>query len=96
MNKHPNKYPMKTYEFVATLSQGTEYSDDLVEALYEAGCDDGSVWSSEGVVEIGFSREAESLEAAIRSAVGDVQKAGATVIRVTLEERALAAIKRVR
>ena len=94
MNKHPNEYPMKTYEFVATLSQGTEYSDELVEALYEAGCDDGSVWSSEGVVEIGFNREAESLEAAIRSALGDVQKAGATVIRVTLEERALAAIKR--
>jgi len=96
MNKHPSRQPMKTYEFVATLSQGTEHSDDLVEALYEAGCDDGSVWSSEGVVEIGFNREAESLEAAIRSAIGDVQKAGATVIRVTLEERALAAIKRAR
>jgi hypothetical protein len=96
MNKHPNKQVMKTYEFVATLPQGTEHSEDLVEALYEAGCDDGSVWSSEGVVEIGFSREAESLEAAIRSAVGDVQKAGSTVIRVTLEERALAALKRTR
>jgi hypothetical protein len=96
MNKHPNKYPMKTYEFVATLSQGTEYSDDLVEALYEAGCDDGSVWSSEGVVQIGFSRQAESLEEAIRSAVADVQKAGSTVIQVTIEEPALAVLKRAR
>jgi hypothetical protein len=49
---------------------------ELVEALFEAGCDDGSVWSSGGYVQIGFSRESESLEAAIRSAVGDIQKAG--------------------
>ena len=67
---------MKTYEFIVTLAEGTEHTDELVEALFEAGCDDGSVWSSGGYVQIGFSRESESLEAAIRSAVGDIQKAG--------------------
>ena len=87
---------MKTYEFVATLSPGTEHSDDFVEALCEAGCDDGSVWSSEGVVHIGFSRQAESLEEAIRSAVADVQKAGSQVAQVTMEESALAALERTR
>ncbi len=85
---------MRTYDFVATLSKGTEHSDDFVEALYEAGGDDGSVWSSEGVVQIGFSRHAESLEAAIRSAIADVQKAGSTVVQVTMEEPALAALER--
>lgn len=44
-------------------------------------------------MQIGFSRQAESLEAAIRSAVGDVHKAGSTVTQVTLEEPALAVLE---
>ena len=84
---------MKTYEFVVTLTKGTEHSDELVEALYEAGCDDGSVWSSAGVVQIGFTRQADSLEEAIRSAIADVQKAGCTVARLEMEPEALAALR---
>ncbi len=84
---------MKTYEFVVTLAKGAEHSDELVEALYEAGCDDGSVWSSEGVVQIGFTRQADSLEEAIRSAIADVQKAGCTVARLEMEPEALAALR---
>ena len=84
---------MRTYEFAVTLAEGTEHSDELVEALYEAGCHDGSVWSSAGVVQIGFTRRAESLEEAIRSAVADVQKAGCTVVRVQIEPEALAALR---
>jgi hypothetical protein len=83
---------MKTYEFIVTLAEGTEHTDELAEALYEAGCDDGSVWSSGGRVQIGFTRRAESLEPAIRSASGDVQKAGSTVVQVTIEEGSLAAL----
>jgi hypothetical protein len=84
---------MKTYDFIVTLGRDTEHSDDLVEALFEVGCDDGSVWSTGSVVQIGFSRQAESLEAAIRSAVADVQKAGSTVVQVTMEEPALTALE---
>jgi hypothetical protein len=83
---------VKTYEFVVTLAEGTEHSDALVEALYRAGCDDGSVWSCAGVVQIGFSRQADSLEAAIRSAITDVQKVGCTVARLEMEPEALAAL----
>jgi len=82
------------YEFVVTLAKGTQHSDDLAEALFEAGCDDGSVWSRGEIVQIGFSREAESLEAAIRSAIGDVQKAGVGVAEVTMEGAALSAFVR--
>lgn len=85
---------MKTYEFVVTLSKGTPHSDDLAESLYEAGCDDGSVWSHGDTVQIGFSRQAESLEAAIRSALSDVQNAGVTVAEVTMEAEALSALVR--
>jgi len=83
---------MKSYEFIVTLADGTEHTDELAEALFEAGCDDGSVWSSAGRVQIGFSRRSESLEAAIRSAIGDVQKAGSTVVQVTMEKDSLAAL----
>ena len=83
---------MKLYEFVVTLAKGTPHSDDLVEALFDAGCDDGSVWSRGELVQIGFSREANSLEEAIRSAVGDVQRAGAVVAEITMEADALSAL----
>ena len=74
------------------LPTRTEHTDELAEALYEAGCDDGSVWSLGGRVQIGFTRRTESLEAAIRSAISDVQKAGSTVVQVTIEEGSLAAL----
>ena len=83
---------MALYEFTMILSKGTELTDDLAEALFEAGCDDGSPGSCEGVVSIDFHREAESLEAAIRSAIADVQKTGCTVAQVTLEADSLAAL----
>ena len=84
---------MAMYEFTMILSRGTELTEELAEALFEAGCDDGSPGSSQGVVSIDFHREAESLEAAIRSAISDVQKAGCAVAQVTLEGDILAALK---
>jgi len=44
------------------------------------------------LLQIGFSREAESLEAAIRSAIADVGKTRCTVSEITLEADALAAL----
>jgi hypothetical protein len=76
---------VNSYDFVVVLKGLDVIDDDLAEALFEAGCDDGSPFSSCGVAAIGFSREADSLESAIRSAVADVQKAGCTVKRVEIE-----------
>ncbi len=84
---------MAVYEFTMILSKGTELTEELAEALFEAGCDDGSPGSSQGVVSIDFHRDADSLEAAIRSAIADVQKTGCTVAQVTLEADVLAALK---
>jgi hypothetical protein len=82
---------MLLYEFTVVLSEGTDLNEDLAEALFEAGCDDGSPGSCEGIVSIDFHRQAESLEAAIRSAIADVQKAGCTVARVQIEAESLSA-----
>jgi hypothetical protein len=75
---------MKIYDFTLVLTPGTDLTEDLAEALFEAGCDDGSPGSCEGVVAIDFHREAGSLEAAIRSAIASVQKAGCTVARAEI------------
>jgi hypothetical protein len=79
------------YDFTLILSRGTELTEDLAEALFEAGCDDGSPGSCEAVVSIDFHREAESLEHGIRSAIADVQKTGCTVARVEIEAGAIPA-----
>jgi hypothetical protein len=77
--------PMNTYQFDVILAGREDISDDFAEALFEAGCDDGTPCSSAGVAWVGFHREAASLESAIRSAVADVQKAGCLVARVQIE-----------
>ncbi len=82
----------KTYTFFLVLSGATELTDAMVEALFEAGCDDSTVGSCEGVVTIDFYREAENLGDAIGSAVKDVERAGFAVARVEIEKaRALSA-----
>ena len=52
-------------------------SEELADQLFEAGCDDGTPGVCCGVPVIGFSREADSLESAIRSAVADVKRPAA-------------------
>jgi hypothetical protein len=76
---------MKTYDFEVILAAGTDMTEELADQLFEAGCDDGTPGVCCGVPVIGFSREADCLESAIRSAVADVQKAGCVVERVQIE-----------
>jgi hypothetical protein len=74
------------YEFSLVLKEGTEITEELADKLFDAGCDDGTPGTFCGVPYISFHREAESLEAAIRSAVADVQKTGCVVQRVQIEQ----------
>lgn len=73
---------MPTFEFQVVLNGVDEMTDEIADLLYEAGCDDGSPFSSEGIAAVGFSREAPTIEEAVRSAIADVNKAGFTVARV--------------
>jgi hypothetical protein len=75
---------MKTYEFSLVLS-ASEVSDADCDTLQEAGCDDGTVVTRNGVTHIAFDREAESLEEAIRSATAQVRGAGFEVVRVEMD-----------
>ena len=61
------------FDFTIIPTPETDMSEDLAEALFEAGCDDCTPIVSNGVPLIRFHREAVNMHEAIRSAVADVQ-----------------------
>jgi hypothetical protein len=71
------------HEFALILAS-PDVTDEQCNALYEAGCDDGTISSSQGVSRIDFAREAPSLEEAIRSAIANVNAAGLQAIRAEI------------
>ncbi len=73
-----------TYNFSLVLT-APELTNDDCGALYEAGCDDGTVVTRDGVTRVAFDREAESLEEAIRSATAQVRAAGFQVTKVEMD-----------
>jgi len=75
---------MLKYEFNLVLRGKQALTEELAEAVLEAGADDGTPSSCEGVCSIAFHREAESLEKAIHSAIGHVTAAGYPVERVEI------------
>jgi hypothetical protein len=72
------------HEFCLVLT-AREVTEEQCNALYEAGLDDGTISSSAGTSRIDVSRDAESLESAIRLAIGQANSAGLTVARVEIE-----------
>lgn len=76
---------MKKYDFRLILKGATELTDAIADELYESGCDDGTPGTCNGVFSIDFHREANSLEAAIGSAIKNVRAAGHDVERVEID-----------
>ena len=76
---------MKTYEFDILLKDVLEVTDEQADALFAAGCDDGTPACCNGTAWIHFDRQAPSLEEAIRSAVVQVQAAGFKVSKIELD-----------
>jgi hypothetical protein len=74
---------MNTFDFTLVLSGFSELTDEVLNTLYEAGCDDGLVClAKDGTPFIEFDREAQDLQSAIRSAIADVRKTPYRVVRV--------------
>ena len=80
---------MSKYDFTLILTESLELTDDLADALFAAGCDDGTPGTCNGIFSIDFHHEAISLEEAIRSAIADVKNAGYKVVRVEIEAEAV-------
>jgi len=79
---------MTVYRF-STVVPGHPLSHDeildVTDALGNAGCTDASVRGHVAGMELMFERAAESLQAAIASAIADVERAGFRVAKVELE-----------
>jgi len=73
---------MKTHEFSIIASGLDPRADDFETRFYDAGCDDALVAFQKGRIIIDFSREAESVQDAISSAIEDVRRIGAKVEHV--------------
>jgi len=71
--------------------RGPDMTEDIAEALYEAGCDDCTPGMSDGRPHADFSRDAQSLEAAIQSAVADARRAGCETEHVEIDQEDIAA-----
>jgi hypothetical protein len=80
---------MSKYEFSLVLKGPLELTEEVADKLFERGCDDGTPGVSNGVFTIDFRREAESLEAAIISAIQNVRDAGHEVEHVQIEPNAM-------
>ena len=79
---------MTEWTFRLTL-RGIELTDEQLDALYEAGCDDGSFSAEpDGTVLGFFDREAPTEQDAVISAIVEVEQAGigARVLRVEADD----------
>ena len=77
---------MQNYAF--TILTTAEPTAEVVDRLYGA-CTDATATSCEGRLLIAFDRDAESLDAAIRSALGDLLGIGCDANAVTIEAESL-------
>jgi hypothetical protein len=83
---------MKTYAFDVVLKDTEEITDAQADTLFTAGCDDGTPSCCNGLAWIHFDREAVTLEAAIHTAITQVQKAGFQVAKVEIDADATLAL----
>ena len=84
---------MNTFDFTLVLSGFSELTDEVMNILYDAGCDDGLVClAKDGTPFIEFDREATDLQTAIRSAISDVRKTPYRVVRVETPATSIVAL----
>lgn len=78
----PRKPPLNEYSFTLILD-GVDEVEELETGIYGAGCDDALIGMRGGIAFVDFDREAESLSAAIMSAIDDVRRIkGVSVLRI--------------
>ncbi|MBI2432531.1 MAG: hypothetical protein HYV26_06650 [Candidatus Hydrogenedentes bacterium] len=72
---------MRKYEFRLILKGQLELTEELADELFEAGCDDGTPGTANGLFLIDFHREESSLETAIRTAINEALREHMTAQR---------------
>ena len=80
---------MTKYKFTLILKGQLELTEKISDELFKAGCDDGTPGICNGVLSIDFHREGNSMEAAIRSAIANVESAGYEVEKAEIAPEAM-------
>ena len=80
---------MPTYQFTLIVEGPDLQADELIDALYEAGCDDATLGRANGIQYLDFDRRADALEESILSAVADLERIGRGVTVVRLADAGL-------
>jgi len=83
---------MSPYRFAVIVPTPSLTHDEILDAtdaLGNAGCTDASIRGHADGMELLFERVADSLQAAISSAISDVERAGYHVLKVELEREAI-------
>lgn len=73
-----------THEFTLIIDGIPDLTPAVMNAFFEAGCDDATISRQGGRVSMDFVRAASSMKEAVVTAIHDIQKAkvGARVVRV--------------
>ncbi len=85
---------MPDYRFSVIVPASTMTHEEILDAtdaLGNAGCTDASVRGHATGMELLFERTADSLQAAISSAISDVERAGYEVSKVEMQRESLPA-----
>jgi len=85
---------MSEYRFSVIVSSARMTHDEILDAtdaLGASGCTDASIRGHVDGIELLFERAADSLQAAIASAVTDIERAGFSVSKVELERASIPA-----
>ena len=74
---------MTTHTFTLIVDGPDLQADALVDQVFEAGCHDALVGRADGIQFVDFDREADTLQAAVQTAVAELESiTGIAVTRV--------------
>ena len=74
---------MSTHHFTLIVDGPDIQSGAVMDALYQAGCDDALIGRADGIQYVEFDREAVGVLEAVLSAVADIERvAGVKVVRI--------------
>jgi hypothetical protein len=77
-----SRMTMKTFEFSIIASGLDPEAEGFADRFFNAGCDDATLSFQKGQIILDFVREAETIDAAVVSAIACVAEAGAKVQRI--------------
>ena len=65
---------MQTHHFTLIIEGPDMQEEAIIDALFENGCDDGTIGRSDGIQFIVFDREAASFTEAVQSAIDGIER----------------------